>query len=305
MIMVQIRLSVCLIHCTKYYVVNYVFFFQAEDGIRDLVRSRGLGDVYKRQRSPFLPEIRAQSSGLVVLGRSSCSLNSWRTEATRSSVQMPLAPPSIWRLIESFFDRIDHDWLMKFLEVRIGDPRVLRLIRKWLRAGVQEEGTRTETREGTPQGAVISPLLANVYLHYALDLGASRWEQDEAQGAMLMVRYADDVVVGFQSHRDAERFRAWLTERLGKFRLTLHPTKTRLIEFGRFAAARRAARGEGKPETFDFLGFTHICSKTKTHGWFTVRRQTMKKRLRAKIRQVCEAQMRHRHETLEKQGHWP
>ncbi len=206
--------------------------------------------------------------------------------------------------IESFFDRIDHDWLMKFLEVRIGDPRVLRLIRKWLRAGVQEEGTRTETREGTPQGAVISPLLANVYLHYALDLGASRWEQDEAQGAMLMVRYADDVVVGFQSHRDAERFRAWLTERLGKFRLTLHPTKTRLIEFGRFAAARRAARGEGKPETFDFLGFTHICSKTKTHGWFTVRRQTMKKRLRAKIRQVCEAQMRHRHESLEKQGRW-
>ena len=165
--------------------------------------------------------------------------------------------------IRAFFDCISHDWMMRFLEHRIGDRRVLRLIAKWLKAGVMEEGALTESTEGTPQGAVISPLLANIYLHYVYDLWADQWRKREATGEVIVVRYADDTIVGFRRQADAERFLRDLRERLAKFGLALHPDKTRLIEFGRFAAQQRSARGLGKPETFDFLGFTHICGKTK------------------------------------------
>ena len=168
--------------------------------------------------------------------------------------------------IRAFFDSISHAWMMRFLEHRIGDRRVLRLIAKWLKAGVMEEGALTESMEGTPQGAVISPLLANIYLHYVYDLWADQWRKREATGEVIVIRYADDTIVGFERQADAERFLRDLRERLAKFGLALHPDKTRLIEFGRYAAQRRSARGLGKPETFDFLGFTHICGKAKEGG---------------------------------------
>jgi RNA-directed DNA polymerase len=161
--------------------------------------------------------------------------------------------------IRSFFDSISHEWLICFLEHRIGDRRIIRLIQKWLTAGVLERGLWSETKEGTPQGAVVSPLLANVYLHYVYDLWVQAWRKRQATGDMIVVRYADDTIVGFQHQKEAELFLQHLRERLRKFALELHPEKTRLIEFGRFAAERRLRRGEGKPETFDFLGFTHIC----------------------------------------------
>ena len=186
--------------------------------------------------------------------------------------------------IRAFFDSISHAWMMRFLEHRIGDRRVLRLIAKWLKAGVMEEGALTESTEGTPQGAVISPLLANIYLHYVYDLWADQWRKREATGEVIVVRYADDTIVGFERQADAERFLRDLRERLAKFGLALHPDKTRLIEFGRHAAQRRSARGEGKPETFDFLGFTHICGKAKEGGWFTLVRHTIAKRMRARTR---------------------
>ena len=163
--------------------------------------------------------------------------------------------------IARFFDTISHDWLIRFVEHRIGDKRIVRLIIKWLKAGVLEEGQRMETAEGTPQGAVISPLLANIYLHYAYDLWVNQWRGRHARGDMIVVRFADDTVVGFQHRDDGERFLADLKERLDEFALSLHAEKTRLIEFGKFAAERRARRGAGKPETFDFLGFTHVCGK--------------------------------------------
>ena len=185
--------------------------------------------------------------------------------------------------IRGFFDNMSHEWTVKFVEHRVGDPRILRLIRKWLKAGVSEEGKWTESKVGTPQGAVVSPLLANIYLHYAFDLWVEAWRRKQARGDVIVVRYADDVVLGFELKDEAERFLLELRERLAKFGLELHPEKTRLIEFGRFAATARARRGEGKPDTFDFLGFTHVCGKNRKTGYFTVTRKTVKKRMRAKL----------------------
>jgi group II intron reverse transcriptase/maturase len=192
----------------------------------------------------------------------------------------------IWILdadIRGFFDAIDHEWLIKFIEHRIGDQRVIRLIRKWLKAGVLEDGVVSHPEEGTPQGGVVSPLLANIFLHYVLDLWAHHWRTRHAERDMIIVRYADDFVIGFRWKRDADRFLTALHERLRRFKLELHPDKTRLIEFGRWAAHNRAKRGAGKPETFTFLGFTHICGKTKQRGWFQLVRVTERKRMRAKL----------------------
>ena len=206
--------------------------------------------------------------------------------------------------IARFFDTISHDWLIRFVEHRIGDKRIIRLIIKWLKAGVLEEGQRIETAEGTPQGAVISPLLANIYLRYAYDLWVKQWRARHARGDMIVVRFADDTVVGFQHRDDGERFLTDPKERLDEFALRLHPEKTRLIEFGKFAAERRARRGEGKPETFDFLGFTHICGKKADGQGFQLWRQTKRKRLKAKIREVKEELRRHMHAPIDEQGRW-
>ncbi len=207
--------------------------------------------------------------------------------------------------IRGFFDTIDHGWLMKFVEHRIADPRVLRLIRKWLRAGVLEGGRRSETDVGTPQGAVISPLLANVYLHYAFDLWVDAWRKEEAAGDVIVVRYADDFVLGFERREDAERFQRALCARLGKFGLALHPEKTRLIAFGRSAPEMRGGGGGpgGKPETFDFLGFTHRCGKTR-RGRFLVKRTTVAKRFRATLLAVKERLRGLRHRPVPEQGAW-
>ncbi len=205
--------------------------------------------------------------------------------------------------IQGFFDNLDKSWLIKFVEHRVADPRILRLIQKWLNAGVMEEGRWSETKTGTPQGSVISPLLANIYLHYAFDLWVDVWRRKYAQGEAAVVRYADDTVLGFQHQADADRFLEHLRERLGKFGLELHPDKTRRIEFGRFAEQNRRKRGEGKPETFDFLGFTHISGKTGK-GHFTVRRKTIRKRMRAKLKQI-EQQLRERmHDPVSQTGEW-
>ena len=206
--------------------------------------------------------------------------------------------------IQGFFDTLDHEWLRRFLEHRIADRRVLRLIQKWLRAGVSEDGRWSETTVGTPQGAVISPLLANVYLHYVFDLWVQRWRQHHATGAVIVVRYADDIVMGFEHRADAERCLAAWQARLAQFGLALHPEKTRLVEFGRHAADDRKRRGDGKPETFDFLGFTHICGKTRRGGRFFVRRTSMRKRLRAKLQQVKQELHRRRHESVADVGRW-
>ena len=176
--------------------------------------------------------------------------------------------------------------MVKFVEHRIGDQRIVRLIQKWLKAGVMEEGQWFETEEGTPQGAVISPVLANLYLHHVLDLWVNRWRKKEATGDVIIVRYADDAVLGFQYEDEAKRFLEQLRERVGKFGLELHPEKTRLIEFGRYATERRKKRGEGKPETFNFLGFTHICGTSQPKGYFTVNRKTIGKRLAAKLKDI-------------------
>jgi RNA-directed DNA polymerase len=205
--------------------------------------------------------------------------------------------------IARFFDTIDHAWLIKFVEHRIGDRRVVRLIRKWLKVGVMEEGEVRPGEIGTPQGAVISPLLANIFLHYVLDLWAHRWRRREAQGDVILVRYADDFVVGFEHKAEAERFLADLRERLAKFGLSLHADKTRLIEFGRFAAANRARRGLGKPETFNFLGFTHICGRSR-RGGFLLERKSRRDRMRAKLRALEEELHRRRHEPIPEQGAW-
>jgi group II intron reverse transcriptase/maturase len=188
--------------------------------------------------------------------------------------------------IQGFFDSISHEWMFRFLEYRISDRMMLRLIRKWLKAGVSEDGEWSSTEVGTPQGAPISPLLANVFLHYALDQWVEKWRKVRAKGGVYFVRYADDFVIGFQYKADAARFLFALRERLEKFGLKLHPEKTRLIEFGRFAAGDRKKRGEGKPETFDFLGFTHICSKTRLTKKFKLLRVTIKKRMRAKLQDL-------------------
>jgi len=193
---------------------------------------------------------------------------------------------------------------VKFGEHRIADRRVIRLIQKWLKAGVSEEGEWKETKVGTPQGAVVSPLLGNIYLHYVFDLWARQWRRKSARGDMIMVRYADDAVLGFEHRKDAEAFLEQMRERMRKFGLELHPEKTRLIEFGRFAEDNRERRGEGKPETFDFLGFTHMCGKTRKGKWFTVRRQTIKKRLRSKLQAVRQELRKRWHERIAETGEW-
>jgi len=202
------------------------------------------------------------------------------------------------------FDNINHEWMMKFIEHRIADSRILRLIRKWLKAGVSEDGEWSRTEIGTPQGAVISPLLANVFLHYVFDLWADLWRKKCAHGEIIIVRYADDFVMGFQYKDDAENFLKSLHERFGKFGLELHPDKTRLIEFGRFAPYKRKERGLGKPESFNFLGFTHYCGRKRLSGGFIVKRVTIAKRMTAKLKNVKETLMRNRHEPVAKLGVW-
>jgi group II intron reverse transcriptase/maturase len=206
--------------------------------------------------------------------------------------------------IRAFFDSIDHGWLVKFVEHRIADRRVVRLIQKWLNAGVLEDGKRIRTEEGTPQGASASPLLANIFLHYVFDLWVQSWRQKRTHGDVIVVRFADDIVIGFQNKSDAERFWKELAERFRKFRLELHPEKTHLLEFGPFAAENRKRRGQGKPETFNFLGFTHICGKKRSNGRFTVLRQTIRKRLQAKLSEVKAELRRRMHDPIPEVGKW-
>jgi RNA-directed DNA polymerase len=205
--------------------------------------------------------------------------------------------------IRSFFDEVSQEWLVRFLEHRIGDRRIIRLIRKWLRAGVLEEGIVTVSDLGTGQGSVISPLLANVYLHYVFDLWAERWRRREATGEMIILRYADDILVGFEHEADARRFQDAMRARLEEFALSLHPAKTRLIEFGRFAAVSRRRRGSGKPETFTFLGFTFICSESR-QGRFLLKRKSRRDRMRAKLREVKDELRRRMHQPIPEQGRW-
>ena len=205
--------------------------------------------------------------------------------------------------IAGFFDAVSQDWLVRFLNHRIGDPRLIRLIQKWLRAGILEDGVVTTSDRGTGQGSVASPLLANVYLHYVFDLWANRWRQREATGDMIIVRYADDIVVGFEHEADARRFWEAMRERLQEFALSLHPDKTRLLEFGRFAAANRKRRGLGKPETFTFLGFTFICGRTR-RGDFQIHRKTRRDRMQAKLTEIKEELRRRMHQSIPQQGRW-
>jgi RNA-directed DNA polymerase len=206
--------------------------------------------------------------------------------------------------IRSFFDKISHEWLVKFIEHRIADRRVVRLIQKWMKAGVLEEGKRIRVEEGTPQGGSASPLLANVYLHYVFDLWVQAWRRKHARGDVIVVRFADDIVVGFQDKSDAQQFWRELTERMLKFDLELHPEKTRLLEFGPFAVKNRKQRGEGRPETFNFLGFTHICGKKRSNGRFTVLRQTIRQRLQAKLNEVKVELRRRMHHPIPEVGQW-
>lgn len=205
--------------------------------------------------------------------------------------------------IRGFFDEVNRSWLTRFLEHRIGDPRILHLIQKWLKAGILEDGVVTNSEKGTPQGSVASPLLANVYLHYAFDLWAKRWRRREATGDMIIVRYADDIVVGFEHESDARRFWDAMRERLQEFSLSLHPEKTRLIEFGRFAAANRRRRGLGKPDSFKFLGFTFICGKS-LRGNFLLKRRSRCDRMKAKIKEVAGELRRRMHQSIPEQGKW-
>ena len=206
--------------------------------------------------------------------------------------------------IRGFFDNLSHEWAIKFVEHRVADCRVLRLIQKWLKAGVSEDGQWSESKVGTPQGAVVSPLLANVYLHYVFDLWIEVWRKKLARGEVIVVRYADDLVVGFESRAEAERFLEEFRERLAKFGLELHAEKTRLIEFGRFAEQNRKRRGEGKPETFTFLGFTHYCGKRRSDGSFIVWRKTASKRMVAKLRVLKAALVRQKHDPPAQVGEW-
>jgi len=205
--------------------------------------------------------------------------------------------------IRSFFDSVDHEWLLRMLAHRVADPRVLRLVRQWLRAGVINGGTWQANDEGTPQGAGISPLLSNIVLHYVLDLWVQKWRRQEARGRVIVVRYADDFVMGFEHESDARRMMAALKERLAEFGLALHEDKTRLLMFGRFAAERRAERGFGRPETFDFLGFTHYCDKT-LNGRFTVRRKTQRKRMIRKLKEMRLEMRRRMHIPVTDQWRW-
>ena len=205
--------------------------------------------------------------------------------------------------IRGFYDSLDQRWLKRFIEHRIADPRVQRLIQKWMNAGVMEAGSYSVSDEGVPQGSSVSPLLANLYLHYVLDLWVEQWRKRQAHGEMIVVRFADDTIFGFQHRADAEQFLSELRERLRKFALELHPEKTRLIEFGRYACQRRWERGKGKPETFDFLGFTHICAVAK-EGKFLLKRQTMRKRMRQRLKTVKTELQRRRHQPIPEEGRW-
>ena len=205
--------------------------------------------------------------------------------------------------IRSFFDTVSQEWLIRFVEHRVGDRRVIRLIQKWLKAGVLEDGVVTVSDRGTGQGSVISPLLANIYLHYVLDLWAERWRRREATGDIIIVRYADDLIVGFEHETDARRFLDAMRERLQEFSLSLHPEKTRLIEFGRFAAENRKRRGLGKPETFNFLGFTFICGKSR-RGKFQIKRKSRTDRMRAKLQAIKQELRRRMHQPIPQQGRW-
>ena len=206
--------------------------------------------------------------------------------------------------IKGFFDNISHEKLIELVELRIADPRILRLIRKWLKAGVSEDGQWSETKVGTPQGAVISPLLANIYLHYVLDQWVMEWREVHAKGDVIIVRYADDFVLGFQHRNEAESFLKHLRERMAEYELELHPEKTRLIEFGRFAEGNRKWDGAGKPETFNFLGFTHICSTIHKSGKFTVMRKTIGKRLTAKLHDIAAKLRKRMNDPIEQTGNW-
>jgi RNA-directed DNA polymerase len=205
--------------------------------------------------------------------------------------------------IWSYFDSVNQAWLIRFLKHRINDPRMIRLIQKWLKAGILEDGIVTISETGTGQGSVASPLLSNVYLHYVFDLWAERWRRREALGDMIIVRYADDIIVGFERETDARRFWDAMRDRLAEYSLSLHPDKTRLIEFGRFAAARRARRGLGKPETFNFLGFTFICGRSR-QGRFALKRKSRGDRMRTKLRELKEEMRRRMHQSVPEQGRW-
>jgi group II intron reverse transcriptase/maturase len=205
--------------------------------------------------------------------------------------------------IRGFFDHLNHERLVQYVGKRIADPRILRLIRKWLKAGVMEDGEWKATEVGTPRGSSISPLLANVYLHYALDLWVAAWRK-QARGDVIVVRYADDAVLGFERREEAERLRRERQAQLRTAGLELHPEKTRMIEFGRFAESNRKRRGESKPETFDFLGFTHICGRTRTTGRFTVKRKTIGQRMRAKLQEIRPKLRQRMHDRVPETGKW-
>ena len=206
--------------------------------------------------------------------------------------------------IQGFFDAMEHDWILRFLQHRIADKRLLRLITKWLKVGTIHEGRHERSSRGTPQGAVISPILANVYLHYAFDLWANRWRQEKASGDVLMIRYADDLVLGFEYEGEARAFLAEMRERLQMFGLTLHPEKTRLIQFGRRAINDRKRQGLGKPETFDFLGFTHFCTHSRKQGAFVIGRKTIRKRMRARLQFIKQELRRRMHASIYETGMW-
>jgi len=206
--------------------------------------------------------------------------------------------------VKSFFDTLSHEWLVTFLQHRIGDPRLIRLIQKWLRAGVSDEGEWSSTTVGTPQGAVISPILANIYLHYVLDLWVQQWRERHTRGEVYIVRYADDFVLGFQYKEEAARFQAELEKRFCAYGLTLHEQKTRLIEFGRYADRNRRDKGDGKPETFDFLGFRHICSTRRSDGGYKLLRKSIPTRLRDRVKAIRRLLMQHRHAPTPTMGAW-
>jgi group II intron reverse transcriptase/maturase len=226
------------------------------------------------------------------------ALDAWAVAVTQKKVNWVIDLD-----IRSFFDRLDRDWLIKLLRHRVADPRMLRLIQKWLRAGILEHGQWKPTETGSPQGATVSPLLANVYLHYVLDLWADHWRRHHATGEVVIVRFADDAVLGFKKEKDARCFLEQLRERMAKFQLELHPEKTRLVRFGRFAAGNGQRDGRRKPGTIDFLGFTHICGRTRS-GKFLLKRQTITKRMRAKLREIKDELKRRRHDPIPEQGRW-
>jgi RNA-directed DNA polymerase len=205
--------------------------------------------------------------------------------------------------IKGFFDAVDHSWLLRFVRHRVGDERITRLVGKWLKAGVLQDGQWSASEQGTPQGAVISPLLANVYLHYVFDLWAQLWRRREVKGDMIVVRYADDLVVGFELEAEARRFWDAMRTRFEQFSLELHGEKTRLLEFGGYAIKRRQRNGQGRPQTFNFLGFTFICGRSR-RGAFLLRRHTRGDRMRAALREIKDEMRRLRHDSLAAQGHW-